>query len=361
MNSLARRRRSLDIWPGFVDALSSLILVMVFVLLIFAIGQFVLSQTIAGKNRALADLNAQIAQLAKTLSLAQDSNAALNTKVNEISASLGTATNERDTLKTQLDAATAQAAKLNADIAALSELKAQLEQQVASLGAELDTSKKNLVVATDLNAKSAAQVELLNRQIAAVREQLSKLSAALDLANANVKDKDRKIADLGAQLNLALANKVNQLEKYRSEFFGKLRAALGDRADIRVVGDRFVVPTDVLFDSGSADLSPAALVQMKKLAETLNQVAAEIPSNLDWIVRIDGHTDKRPIHTAQFASNWELSTARAVAIVKYLVVQGIPANRLSANGFGQFQPLDPADTPEAYAKNRRIEIQLTNR
>jgi chemotaxis protein MotB len=361
MNSLARRRRALDIWPGFVDALSSLILVMVFVLLIFAIGQFVMSQTIAGKNRALADLNAQIAQLARTLSLAQDSNAALNAKARELSASLGQTAGERDTLKAQLDAATAQAAKLTADIAALSELKAQLEQQVASLGAELDTSKKNLVVATDLNTHNAAQIELLNRQIAAVREQLSKLSAALDLANANVKDKDRKIADLGAQLNLALANKVNQLEKYRSEFFGKLRAALGNRADIRVVGDRFVVPTDVLFDSGSADLNPAAQVQMAKLAQTLNAVAAEIPSNLDWIVRIDGHTDKRPIHTAQFASNWELSTARAVAIVKYLVVQGIPANRLSANGFGQFQPLDPADTPAAYAKNRRIEIQLTNR
>jgi chemotaxis protein MotB len=354
MNSLARRRRALDIWPGFVDALSSLILVMVFVLLIFAIGQFVLSQTIAGKNRALADLNAQIAQLAKTLSLAQDSNTALNAKVKELSASLGQTTGERD-------AAQSEAARLNTDIAALSELKAQLEQQVASLAAELDTSKKNLVAATDLNAKSAAQVELLNRQLAAVRDQLSKLSAALDLANANVKDKDRKIADLGAQLNLALANKVNQLEKYRSEFFGKLRAALGDRADIRVVGDRFVVPTDVLFDSGSAELNPAAQAQMTKLAQTLNAVAAEIPSNLDWIVRIDGHTDKRPIHTAQFASNWELSTARAVAIVKYLVVQGIPANRLSANGFGQFQPLDPADTEAAYAKNRRIEIQLTNR
>src|SRR5690348_1344961 len=356
MNSLARRRRALDIWPGFVDALSSLILVMVFVLLIFAIGQFVLSQTIAGKNRALADLNAQIAQLAKTLSLAQDSNTALNAKVKELSASLGTATGERDTLKTGLDAATAQAAKLNADIAALAALKAQLEQQVASLGAELDTSKKNLVAATDLNTHNAAQIELLNRQLAAVQEQLRQISAALEIANKNVKEKDLKIADLGKQLNIALASKVNQLEKYRSEFFGKLRAALGNRADIRVVGDRFVVPTDVLFDSGSADLNPAAQLQMAKLAQTLNAVAAEIPSNLDWIVRIDGHTDKRPIPTAQFASNWELSTARAVAIVKYLVVQGIPANRLSANGFGQFQPLDPADTPEAYAKNRRIEI-----
>lgn len=361
MNSLARRRRTLDIWPGFVDALSSLILVMIFVLLIFAIGQFVLSQTIVGKNQALAELNSQIAQLAKTLSLAQDNNTALNAKVNELSASLGTASSERDTLKTQFDAATAQAAKLNADIAALAALKAQLEQQVASLGAELDTSKKNLVAAADLNTHNAAQIELLNRQIAAVREQLNKLSAALDLANANVKDKDRKIADLGAQLNLALANKVNQLEKYRSEFFGKLRAVLGNNADVRIVGDRFVVPTDILFDSGSADLNPAALEQLRKLAQVLNQVAAEIPSNLDWIVRIDGHTDKLPIHNAQFASNWELSTARAVAIVKYLVVQGIPANRLSANGFGQFQPLDPADTPAAYAKNRRIEIQLTNR
>jgi chemotaxis protein MotB len=361
VNSLARRRRSLDIWPGFVDALSSLILVMVFVLLLFAIGQFVLSQTLAGKNEALSQLNAQIAQLSKTLSLAEGANRELQAKATELSASLGAATGERDAVKGQLDAASAEAAKLNADIAALNELKAQLEQQVASLSGQLDTSKKDLVAATDLNARSAAQVELLNRQLAAVRDQLSKLSAALDLANANVKNKDAKIADLGAQLNLALANKVNQLEKYRSEFFGKLREVLGTRADIRVIGDRFVVPTDILFDTGSADLNPGAQANLDKLAQTLNEVSAEIPSDLDWVVRIDGHTDRRPIHTDQFPSNWELSTARAVAIVKYLVVQGIPANRLSANGFGQFQPLDNADTEAAYAKNRRIEIQLTNR
>lgn len=361
MNSIGRRRRTLDIWPGFVDALSSLILVMVFVLLLFAIGQFVLSQTIVGKNEALAALNAQIAQLSKTLSLAEGANRDLQAKTNELSASLGATSSERDAAKSQLDSVAAEAAKLNADIAALSELKAQLEQQVASLSGQLDTSKKDLVAATDLNAKSAAQVELLNRQLAAVRDQLSKLSAALDLANANVKDKDIKIADLGAQLNLALANKVNQLEKYRSEFFGKLREVLGTRADIRVIGDRFVVPTDVLFDTGSADLNPSAESSLDKLAQTLNAVSAEIPSDLDWVVRIDGHTDRRPIHTDQFPSNWELSTARAVAIVKYLVVQGIPAHRLSANGFGQFQPLDSADTETAYAKNRRIEIQLTNR
>jgi len=361
VSTLARRRRTLDIWPGFVDALSSLILVMVFVLCLFAVGQFVLSQTLAGKNQALADLNAQIAQLAKTLALAQDSNRTLEAKSKELAASLGGATSARDALQGQLDAASAEAAKLNADIAALKELKAQLEQQAATLAAQLDTSKKDLVAATDLNAKSAAQVELLNRQLAAVRDQLAKLSAALDLANANVKDKDKKIADLGAQLNLALANKVSQLEKYRSEFFGKLREALGNRADIRVVGDRFVVPTDILFDTGSADLNPSAQAALGKLAQTLNEVAAEIPSQLDWVVRIDGHTDKRPIHTDQFPSNWELSTARAVAIVKTLVVDGIPAHRLSANGFGQFQPLDTTDSEASYAKNRRIEIQLTNR
>jgi chemotaxis protein MotB len=354
MNSLARRRRSLDIWPGFVDALTSLILVMIFVLLLFAIGQFVLTQTLAGKNQALADLNAQIAQLAKTLSLAQDAKTQLDAKVNELSASLGSAGSERD-------AAQAQAAKLAADIAALTDLKQQLEQQIAQMSAQLDQSKKDLVAATDINAKSVAQVELLNRQLAALQEQLKQISAALEISNKNIKDKDVKIAELGQELNLALASKVNQLEKYRSEFFGKLREALGNRADIQVVGDRFVVPTDILFDTGSADLSPEAEASMAKLAKTLNEVASEIPSNLEWVLRIDGHTDKRPIHSDQFPSNWELSTARATAIVKQLVVQGIQPRHLSANGFGQFQPLDPKDTAEAYAKNRRIEIQLTNR
>jgi len=361
MNSIARRRRSLDIWPGFVDALSSLLLVMVFVLLLFAVGQFVLSQTIAGKNQALADLTAQIAQLAETLSLAKESNRTLDEKVKELAASLGTAATERDAAKSQLDAVQAEAAKVSADVTALNELKAQLEREVAALTGQLDQSKKELVVATDLNSKSAAQVELLNRQLSAVRDQLAKLSAALELANAEVKDKDKKIADLGSQLNLALANKVSQLERYRSEFFGKLREALGNRTDLRVVGDRFVVPTDVLFETGSAELSPYALEKLNKLAQTLNEVASEIPSSLDWVLRIDGHTDKRPIHTAEFPSNWELSSARAVSIVKYLVVQGIPAQHLSANGFGQFQPIDPGNTEAAYAKNRRIEIQLTNR
>jgi len=352
--STLRRRRAFDIWPGFVDALSSLILVMVFVLLLFAIGQFVLTDTLAGKNRALDSLNARIAELARTLSLRDEQQRVLDARVAELSASLASTGSERD-------AASAEVARLSADVAALAELKRQLEAEVARLGADLDTTHADLVRQTDLAASNAAQVELLNRQLAALNEQLAKIQGALDIANKDIAAKDAKIADLGKELNLALASRVNELERYRSEFFGKLRAALGNRDDVRVVGDRFVLPADILFASGSAELDTDAQARLEGLAQTVREIAAEIPSSLDWVLRIDGHTDRVPIHTAQFPSNWELSTARAVAIVKYLVVQGIPANRLSANGFGEFQPVDSGGSAEALARNRRIEIQLTNR
>jgi chemotaxis protein MotB len=361
MRSLAARRRGLDIWPGFVDALTSLIMVMVFVLLLFAIGQFVLADSLAGKNRALDDLNARVAELAKTLSLSQDNSRQLDSKVKELSASLGSTGAERDQARGERDAALAEAARLNTDITALNELKAQLESEIAKLVGDLGLAQSEVVKGKELSAQQIAQLELLNRQMQALNTQLAQIQAALDVANKDIKAKDAKIADLGKELNIALANRVGELERYRSEFFGRLRAALGDRPDIRVVGDRFVVPTDILFDTASAELGPAAQASMDKLAETVKLVAAEIPSSLDWVLRIDGHTDSRPIHTDRFPSNWELSSARAVSIVKYLVVQGIPAHRLSANGFGQFQPLDAAQTPDAFARNRRIEIQLTNR
>ena len=361
MSMLARRRRAFDIWPGFVDALTSLIMVFIFVLLIFAIGQFVLSDSLAGKNRALDVLNAQVAELARALSLSEEQKLALDVRVAELAASLGKAGEERDELKLALGAATDEATKLSTDIALLAELKQQLEAEVARLSGQLDTSQRELVVQTEGNAAATAQIELLNRQMAAIREQLAKLESALAIANKDIDAKDSRIANLGQQLNIALAERVGELERYRSEFFGRLREALGERTDVQVVGDRFIVPTDILFESGSADLGAAAEERLATLADTVKQVSAEIPSSIDWVLRIDGHTDRRPIHTDRFPSNWELSTARAVAIVKYLVVQGIPAHRLSANGFGQFQPLDAADSEGAYARNRRIELQLTNR
>lgn len=376
MSTLAsRRRRSIDFWPGFVDALSSLLMVLVFVLLIFTVGQFVLSDALSGRDKALAALNAELAELARNLSMEREAKLKAETTAGELSASLATSTDERNALRLTLDQTTAtltqtqaqlegseaEVARMAADINALAELKKQLESEIASRLAQLEENQDKLAVQTELSAKSAAQVELLNRQVAALRQQLSELAASLDLAKAQSKAKDVRIDELGKELNLALANKVNELQRYRSDFFGRLREVLGNRADIQIVGDRFVVPSELLFASGTDELTPAAQAQLDQLAQTLLEVTAEIPPEIDWVLRIDGHTDKRPIRTARFPSNWELSTARAIAIVKHLVVSGIQANRLAANGFGEFRPLDPADTPAAYSINRRIEIQLTNR
>ena len=375
MTSLARRRRGIDFWPGFVDALSSLLMVLVFMLLIFTIGQFVLSDALSGRDRALAQLNAELAQLAKTLSMEQDAKAVAMKQVDELSASLATASGERDALRLSLDTTQAaltqaqargeedqaQIARLSSDIRALDELKHQLEAEIAAQLGALDEEREKLAAQTELSAKSAAQVELLNRQVAALRLQLEEIAASLDLARAQGKAKDVRIEELGKELNLALAQRVNELQRYRSDFFGKLREVLGGRSDIQIVGDRFVVPSELLFASGTDELTPVARQQLDSLATTLSEVASEIPSDVDWVLRIDGHTDRRPIATGRFPSNWELSSARAIAIVKYLVTRGVPANRLSANGFGEFRPLDPGDNEAAYAINRRIEIQLTNR
>ncbi len=375
MSLASRRRRGIDFWPGFVDALSSLLMVLIFMLLIFTIGQFVLSDALTGRDKALAQLNVELAQLAKALSMEQSAKTTALTQVNELSASLAQTGGERDALRLSLDdtsAALTQAqakneedeariARLSSDINALAELKRQLEAEIASRLAELEGEREKLVVQTELSAQAAAQVELLNRQMAALRTQLDEITAALELQRAQSTAKDLRIEELGKELNIALAQRVGELQRYRSDFFGKLREVLGNRSDIQIVGDRFVVPSELLFSSGTDELTPVALKQLDSLATTLTEVASEIPSDIDWVLRIDGHTDRRPIATSRFPSNWELSSARAIAIVKYLVTRGVPANRLSANGFGQFRPLDPGDSEAAYTINRRIEIQLTNR
>lgn len=375
MSLVSRRRRGIDFWPGFVDALSSLLMVLIFMLMIFAIGQFVLSDALSGRDKALAQLNSELAQLAKALSMEQRAKVSALTKVEELSASLVTTGSERDALRISLADTTAELEKaqtlnadnaheisrLTTDISILAELKQQLESEIASRLAELEDAREKLQIQTELSASSIAQVELLNRQMAALREQLDEISAALELSTAQVERQDLRIEELGKELNLALAQKVGELQRYRSNFFGKLREVLGERDDIQIVGDRFVVSSELMFASGTDELTSVALSQLDSLATTLAEVASEIPNDIDWVLRIDGHTDKRPISTARFASNWELSSARAISIVKYLVTRGVPAKRLSANGFGQFHPLDPSDSEAAYAVNRRIEIQLTNR
>ncbi len=361
MSLAARRRRGLDFWPGFVDALSALLMVLVFLLLVFTVGQFVLSDALSGRDKALAQLNRELAELARSLSMEQSARAQALLELGELRATLAESDARGTQLAQTLEARDAELARIGADLAALQALKAELEAEIAARLADLDSTRGELVEKTELSERALAQAELLNRQLAALRTQLDEITAALALAKAQSAAKDARIDELGRELNLALANRVNQLERYRSEFFGRLREILGNRDDLVVVGDRFVVPSELLFPSGSDALTAEGQRQLDRVALTLREVTAEIPSDLDWVLRIDGHTDRVPISTARFPSNWELSSARAIAIVKHLVVQGIPAHRLSANGFGEFRPLDAGGSPEALARNRRIEIQLTNR
>ncbi len=368
MASLSRRRRAVDFWPGFVDALASLLMVMVFVILIFVIGQFVLADAVSGRDRALAQLNSQLAVLAQSLSLEQSARARADVEVGELRASLRSADSERQQLSIELqqsrdalDERSAEAARLGADIAALQRLKAEMEAEVARLAGALSTAEESLKGEKELSAQSIAQAELLNRQLAAVREQLEQLNAALASAVEAGQAKDLRIEELGRELNLALATRVQELSRYRSEFFGRLRSLLGEREDVQIVGDRFVFSSEVLFPTASDEFSAEGQVQLRQLAQTLKSLAAEIPADLPWVLQVDGHTDRRPISTARFPSNWELSTARALAIVKFLRAQGIPAQRLAATGYGEFHPLDTGNSEQAYARNRRIELKLTSR
>jgi len=335
----ARRERGVDYWPGFVDALSTLILGIIFLLSVFVVVQFFLSQEVTGKDTALSRLNAEIAQLRDLLAMEKGGKVDLDEQIARLQASLTSAESERDRLRGLAEGAG------NA---------ASAEGRIGQLTAELTSEKQ-------LSARALAQVELLNQQIAALRRQLSALSEALDASEKKDADSQAKIADLGQRLNVALAQRVQELSRYRSEFFGRLRAILGNRPDIRIVGDRFVFQSEVFFNTGEAVLQPEGIAELDKLATALLDLEKQIPGEIAWVLRVDGHTDTRPIRSPQFPSNWELSAARAISVVQYLIAKGISPQHLVAAGFGEFQPLDAAPTDEAYRRNRRIELKLTER
>ena len=233
--------------------------------------------------------------------------------------------------------------------------------RIQALSALVGQQARALADEQQLSADARAEIALLNQQLQALRRQLGEISQALALAEQDKATQAAEIEDLGRRLNIALAREVNQLNRYRSEFFGRLREVLGENPNIRVEGDRFVLQAELLFDSGSAQLGAAGQQHLVKLAATLRSIAEKIPADIDWIMRIDGHTDRIPINTPRFASNWELSTARALSVVRFLAANGIPEQRMAGAGFSKFHPLNPADTLEAYRQNRRIEIKLTSR
>ncbi len=411
------RQRSVNIWPGFVDALSTLLLVVIFVLMVFMIAQYFLSTALSGRDAALERLQRQVAQLGELLALERAESFRLQSDFNEVSEELNTSLNARESLSSQLSSLTDERDRLSSQLSALTQerdsLSARLDDAVSSsnrvsgeledayktieadkekieaqlaelailkslrddLRAQLAASQDSLSSAEEDRQRLAGQLseqetlteeaqvaaELLNRQILALRQQLAQLSEALDVTEAKNREQEVQIADLGRRLNVALATKVQELARYRSEFFGRLRQVLGDRPDIQVVGDRFVFQSEILFESGSAALGSDGRVQMSRLADTLIEIARDIPDEIDWVLRVDGHTDRRPIATAEFPSNWELSTARAISVVRFLIDEGVAARRLAATGFGEFQPIDTGRDEVALRRNRRIELKFTQR
>ena len=337
----ARRDRRIDYWPGFVDALSTLLLAIMFLLSVFVLAQFLLSREISGRDEVLNRLNSQINELTQLLALERGNTQDAQDQLANLQASLEAAVTERSRLERLLSAGSGQ------DAAA--------KERIGSLTGELDTERQ-------VSQRALSQVELLNQQIAALRQQIGALEVALDASEKRDQQSNTKIADLGKRLNVALAQRVQELNRYRSDFFGRLREILSDRENIRIVGDRFVFQSEVLFPVGSEQINEAGQVEMKKLAGAIIELQKEIPPEINWVLRVDGHTDNVPLSGAgRYADNWELSSARATSVVKFLIANGVPANRLVAAGFGEFQPLDVGDTPDARNKNRRIELKLTER
>jgi chemotaxis protein MotB len=483
----------MNAWPGYVDALATMLMVIIFVLLVFVLAQAFLSVALSGRDRALDRLGRQMAEISDLLSLERGRTAELQLSVANLNRDLNDARSKSDTLSQQLsnsgkdqaritaerdalrterdrlfarladadlqsrsaqsrnealqlqlaeiakrgdsasqasaanaaqaaanaaqaaqnmaqfnvtaaqlvdakrqlaetqslvaqmkkaaeetdrtvqaDRATMQArlsdiAKMTDQLRALTALRDELERQAQDAAArattEADRARATQAQLADekrLGDSARAQVALLNQQLDQLRLQMAGVARALEVSEAQAKDKDTQIANLGSRLNAALAQKVEELQRYRSDFFGRLREVLANRPGITVVGDRFVFQSEVLFPVGSADLTQAGTDQMRALAGTLKELSKEIPPDVNWLLRVDGHADRQPV-TGRFTSNWELSASRAITVVKLLVAEGIPANRLAATGFGEFQPLDGTDTPDSFAKNRRIELRLTDR
>lgn len=425
------RRPDSYTWPGFVDALATLLMVIIFVLLVFVLIQVNLAYRVAGQDATMNDMRAQILDLGELLNIERKATADLTAELASITTQLTAATEERDTLAAQLlqsqderdviaaqlaeatttlgvremeirrlqalqadnEAALAAAqasladrlaalevaeATLAATQAELTSVERTLEERIAALEASqaaLETSEDKLADATASNVTSLARISELETENAASQLEVAQMTNAVTALRLRIEEltgllaekeaqmaRDKiAIASLGKSLNNALASRVQELQRFRSEFFGRLRDILRGREDVRIVGDRFVFQSEVLFAQGQADIGPEGQTQLAQLAIALNQIAMEIPDDIDWILQVEGHTDNIPVRAGRFADNWDLSTERALSVVRFLAGQGLPANRLAAAGYGEFQPLDSAESDEARRRNRRIEMKLTQR
>lgn len=393
----SRRRGGPDYtWPGYVDALTTLLMVLIFLLTLFSVGQFTLSNALSSRDSAIEQLGRQLGDLATQLNIEKKASESLQKDLEQLTLQLRQARSERDKLGGDLAAerrtseglkierdqlserltsmlaerdklATALAGAAKEQEAKTADLQKEIERQrleltrlAASLAAANDEKGKlfgDLTEEQKLSAEQKAAVVRMTAEMAGLKDELARLNAALDASEAKSKEQQAQIVDLGQKLNRALASKVEELARYRSEFFGKLREALAGQRDVQIVGDRFVFQSEVLFPSGSAQLQPAGEKQLAEVAQRLIEIASRIPKDINWVLQVDGHTDDKPIRNVVYPSNWELSAARAIAVVKFLHSQGIPNERLVAAGYGEYQPLSAIDS----ARNRRIELKLTSR
>ena len=329
-----------EFWPGYVDVLSTLLLTMTFLLSIFMLSQFFVSQESAGKDTVLRRLNRQIAELTSLLSLEKGKGRSIEDDMASLQATLATLKAENSRLS---------------GAAGLGDKSAgEAADRIAGLNKLLEDEK-------GISAEALSKIDILNQQLLNLRRQIAALNEALQAAEAKDKDAQARISDLGARLNVVLARQVQELQRYRSDFFGRLRELLRDRRDIRVVGDRFVFQSEVLFPSGQAQMTAEGLVAIDALASAIVELERQIPAEIDWALQVDGHTDSRKIASRDFPSNWELSSARATSVVKYLIARGVSPKRLVAAGYGEFAPLEEGATDDVMRRNRRIELKLTNR
>ena len=376
IRSRSRTRRSADIWPGFVDAISTLLLVLIFLLTIFVSSEFLLSKLLANKDDALEGLNIQIIQLTELLSLEKKENLNLKSTISTLNNKLDDAGDSSDLLIMEFSDLKNKNIELNRLLNALknsadsikednknldiknNNLENELKELLVTLRAtkvKLDTAEKEI----RLSEAAKNQVSLLNMQIVELRDQLNIIQGLLDINLEEIKKKDIQIIELGKKLNTALAVKVGELNQYKSEFFGRLRAILGNREDILIVGDRFIFQSEVLFESASAEVGEQGLIQLRNLSRILLDITKDIPKDIPWVLQIQGHTDQNPINTPLYPSNWELSAARAISVGRVLISTGVNSNKISVAGFAEFQPLKIGTDPASLRKNRRIEIKLT--
>ena len=369
-------------WPGFVDALATLLMVIIFVLMVFVLIQVNLAYRVSGQDATLGEMRNQLASLGELLNIERRASADLAANLAQITNQLNASNANRDELQAQLARVQAAFAARNSQIVDLTAKQANTEAALAAarnsleerLGA-LQLAEGQLAMAQAQNQSAANRIDALRAETTASKAEIAQMTGALAALRLRIEEltsllseKDRQatqdkvaIASLGRSLNNALASRVQELQRFRSEFFGRLRDVLKGREDVQIVGDRFVFQSEVLFAQGQAKIAAEGQDQLAKLAVALADIATKIPEDINWVLQVDGHTDDVPIRAGRFADNWDLSTERALSVVRFLNQQGLPANRLAAAGYGEFQPLDAADNDDARRKNRRIELKITQR